>query len=198
MKISVIIPYNKDRGFLDLAIKSFDKQDYSNKEMIVSHSDNKVGFNLNRGIEKSTGDLITYLCDDDLLPLNALEYYAKSFDGDFCHGNAYSLKGYNMFDVIPEIKKPTLLDMLISNRLNGGTVCYHASVFDKYGLFDESLWTAEEYDFNMMIMSKGAEIGYIDQFLYTYRRHNAQKSSGDVLHQARRLIEINKIRKRYL
>lgn len=198
VKVSVIIPYKNDRGYLDQAISSFERQTYGNKELILHQSDHLVGYNLNRGIEKATGDLITYLCDDDMLTDDALENYANLFNGDFCHGNAINF--INEMDATyfrPDPTIPSLGDMLITNRIHGGTVCYHASVFERFGIFDESLWGAEEYDFNMMLLSKGATLGYIDRYLYKYRLHNNQKSRGKGSLPNRGLL-IKTIKDRYL
>ena len=60
-KVSIIIPYKDNRGWLDKAITSVENQTYSNIELIVSQGDNGVSKNLNKGIKKATGDYIKYL-----------------------------------------------------------------------------------------------------------------------------------------
>ena len=91
-KVSIIIPYNVDRGWLDQAEESIDRQTFDNIEVIHSQSDNGVSYNLNRGIEKATGDFIKYLCEDDMLTLNSIEDSVNAMEGvDFIHGNSYTL-----------------------------------------------------------------------------------------------------------
>lgn len=201
MKVSIIIPYKDDRGFLDKAIESIEKQSYKNYEVILSQSDNRVGYNLNRGIEKATGDLIRYLCDDDMLTENSLLETVRRFQGDFIHSNAFNFfeKG-RIYRHVPKLKYPRLIDLKRKNYFHGGTVVYHSRVFDKFGLFDEDLWTGEEYDFNLKLLSQGARVGYVNAFTYFYRRHSLQKSLGntDAEYQKKRQLEIDKIKQRYV
>ena len=73
MKVSIIIPYNINRGYLEEAIESVKNQTYKNIELLIEAGNCSVGVNLNRGIKKSTGDLIRYVSEDDLLPPNSIK-----------------------------------------------------------------------------------------------------------------------------
>jgi glycosyltransferase involved in cell wall biosynthesis len=201
MQVTVIIPYKEDRGYLHEAIDSVNKQTYKNIQLILSQSDNSVGYNLNRGIEKATGDVIRYLCDDDKLPLTSIERQVNAFkDYDMTHGNAYHFwnSGKHMQQK-PRVHNPVLKDMYEGNVFHGGTVMYRASNFEKFGMFDESLWTGEEFDLNLSWLSQGAKVGYCDYFLYLYRRHQAQKSVGVQTkeYHLKRVEAINAIRDKY-
>lgn len=201
MQVSVIIPYKEDRGYLSDAIDSVNKQTYKNIQLIMSKSDNSVGYNLNRGIEKATGDLIRYLCDDDKLPINSIEKQVQAFKNyDMSHGKAYHFwnSGKHM-QQIPRVENPVLKDMYEGNVFHGGTVMYRASNFEKFGMFDESLWTGEEFDLNLSWLSQGAKVGYCDAFLYLYRRHQEQKSVGTQTkeYHLARVEAINAIRDKY-
>jgi glycosyltransferase involved in cell wall biosynthesis len=178
--VSVIIPYKTDRGYLQQAIDSVHAQTYPNIELILSQSDNGVSYNLNRGIEKATGQLIRYLCDDDLLQPRSIEWSVEAMqDYDILHGHAvhFWASGKKMRQA-PRVKQPTLKDMYDGNCIHGGSVMYRKSSFDKYGYFDESLWTGEEFDLNLKWLSQGATIGYVRKEVYLYRRHEQQKSVG--------------------
>ena len=197
--ISIILPYNKDRGYLAHALNSIDRQTYKDIEVIQSFSPNSVGYNLNEGIKKAKGDLITYICDDDMLPPNAIEDTVNNFKGDFIHGNALNFRadGHRKLQV-PTKLNPTLNDMLNKNFVHGGTVTYHARCFEN-DLFDESLTTGEEYEFNLRLLSKGFKLEYINKLLYLYRRHEAQKSLGneDAEYIKARRKKINLIKDRF-
>jgi GT2 family glycosyltransferase len=52
---------------------------------------------------------------------------------------------------------------------------YRRSVFDRVGKLDETLNTAEEYEFNLRCLKAGLKIGYCDSILAIYRRHEKQK-----------------------
>jgi teichuronic acid biosynthesis glycosyltransferase TuaG len=204
MKVSIIIPYKTDRGFLDAAIESVHNQNYRGEiELILSQSDNGVSYNLNRGIEDATGDLIKYLCDDDRLTINSIRDSVRAIEGyDFIHGNAF-----NFDDAIPSrsrshtpfMRYPNASQLAQTNHIHGGTLMYRRDVFERFGMFDESLWTGEEYEFNMRILSQGAKIGYSDATLYNYRLHPLQKSIGLQTNEyrARRAAEIERIKQMY-
>ncbi len=198
--VSVIIPYNKDRGFLKQAIESIENQTYLT-ELILSQSDKSVSYNINKGLEKATGDYIRYCCEDDLLTPNCIEDSVKAIQGfDFIHGNAINFWSNGLEQpYIPTIKNPTLQEMITLNVIHGGTVLYRRDCFDRFGGFDEILWCAEEYEFNMRLLSNGCKLNYCDSFMYRYRRHKKQKSLGntDQAYQAKRQIEINKIKNRF-
>lgn len=206
MKISIIIPYKTDRGYLSKAIQSAEAALAYAKvkgEIIQSQSDNGVSFNLNRGLLRAKGEFVTYLCDDDELPREAIKDTLDGMRGyDFVHGNARCvyednftfneprIRGYK-----PKIKNPTLSQMLESNQIHGGTVTYRRDVIEG-DWFDEDLWTGEEYDFNLFLLSQGKQLGYINKDLYIYRHHSAQKSKQNN-NQSERRLAIEQIKDRY-
>ena len=198
-KVSVIIPYNKDRGYLSAAIDSVKQQTYKNIELILSQSEGSGAFNLMRGVEQATGDYIKWLGEDDILLENCITDSVNFIEPyDFIHA-----KGFNYY---PDRVEPykltnpdsTLESMLIQNGINGGTVFYKRSVFDKFS-FDEDLWTAGEYDFHLKLLFNGLKLGYLDKFVYLYRRHSEQKSLGNrnSEYQSRRNEVVKEIRLRY-
>ena len=61
---------------------------------------------------------------------------------------------------------------------------------------NEERWTGEEYEFNMRLMAQGFKLGYVDAALYRYRRHDKQKSLGNMAreYQNKRRLAIAEIR----
>lgn len=199
-KVTIIIPFKKDRGWLKEAEQSVYNQIYEGKiEMIISQSKGNVSRNINAGIEIATGDYIKYLCDDDRLTANSIEDSINGIKGfDFIHGNAINFFEGGRVDVYkPPIRIPTLEQLRDRSMIHGGTLMYRKDVFERFGLFDETLDCAEEYDMNMRILSKGGKLGYVDKSLYFYRRHDAQKSLGKGIDQVGRLKRIQAIKDRY-
>lgn len=198
-KVTIIIPFHHDRGWLNEAIQSVHNQTYKGQiELLISESHNSVGYNINRGIEMATGEFIKYLCDDDRLTPNCINDSVVSMRGhDFIHGNA--INKFPLVEVFqrPRKAKPTLNDMIENNVIHGGTLMYRKSLFDTVGLFDESLDCAEEYEFNMRCLAKGMKIGYCNNTLYIYRRHETQKSLGVQANQTLRNEKINAIKNRF-
>jgi glycosyltransferase involved in cell wall biosynthesis len=203
-KVSIIIPYNTDRGFLTKAVNSVYDQTYPNIEMVISHSDENFSTNLNDGIRRSAGEFIRYLCEDDILPPDSIAKSIRSFSSpmDFIHGRSLSFDARSMANYIhiPNEKNPTLQSLLAFNHVANGSTIYRRRVFDLYGYFDPSLWTGEEYEFNLRILSMGANLGYCDDVLYYYRHHPLQKNLGnkDRKYQYKRMYAISQIRDKYL
>src|SRR5690606_22797296 len=132
-KVSVIIPYNKDRGWLNEAIESVENQTYKGEvELILSQSDNRVGYNINRGIERSTGDLIKWFGEDDKLHVDCISRSVSSMeDNDLIHGRAFNFndsKPSLSYEHTPDMHAPTLEDRPIKNRIHGGTLMYRSDV----------------------------------------------------------------------
>jgi glycosyltransferase involved in cell wall biosynthesis len=201
MKVSIILLAFKDRGYLRDAVLSIEAQTHKDYEIVWATDKVRVGKNLNRALERCTGDYVCYLCDDDMLPARSLEYRVKSMQSgvDMVHGCAeiIQLDG-SVKPFVPRLRHPTLDDMISRNVINGGTVMYRRDVFERFGVFDEKLKTAEEYDYNMRIMSQGATVGYCDEVVYIYRKHCEQKSVIDMQNQKLwRLKEHEIIRDRY-
>lgn len=199
-KVTIIIPYSKDRGYLDKAIESIHAQNFDGEiEVLLSKSDRNVSYNLNRGIKQATGEYIKYLCDDDMLTPNSIADSVKAIQGyDFIHGNAINFfPSGKQIQYVPPKKNPSLQDMIEHNQIHGGTLMYRKDVFDRIGLFDESLDCAEEYDFNMRCLQNGMKLGYSPKNLYLYRRHENQKSLGKEVNQIIRREKINNIINKY-
>lgn len=198
--ISVIIPYNKNRGYLMQAIESVEAQTYKDVEIILSQSEGTAGFNMNRGIEKARGEYVCFLCEDDLLTPNSLEDRLEAIkDCDFIHGRSMqfnesgNIKEWQLTD-----KETNLSKMLSVNGIMGGTVLYRKSLFDSFK-WDETLTTGEEYDVNLYLLSNGFKLGFCDSIVYNYRRHPTQKSLGNKSpeYQAARRRQIEMIKSRY-
>jgi glycosyltransferase involved in cell wall biosynthesis len=198
--VTIIIPYRVNRGYLDKAIESIHLQNYPGAiEIIQSNHDEGVSFNINRGIEMASGEFIKYLCEDDWLPVNSIKDSVEGIQGhDFIHGKAY---GYfhknNIVEYEPPIKHPTLEQNSTKNVIHGGSLMYRKSVFERIGMFDESLDCAEELEMNLRCLQSGMSIGYVDSFLYYYRRHEQQKSLGKGVNQMVRAFKINEINERF-
>jgi GT2 family glycosyltransferase len=197
--VTIIIPYSIDRGYLNQAIESVKNQKYSNIELLIQNDNVNVSTNINNGIKKAKGKFIKYLCEDDYLTPNSITDSVEAIQGfDFIHGVAN-----NVFPTHIQIQRsvsinPTLSQMLNNNVIHGGTLMFRKSVFDKIGLFNESLVCAEEYEFNLRCLWQGFKLGYTDKILYNYRRHDKQKSLDKGIDQAQRKLRIDEIKQSIL
>jgi hypothetical protein len=174
-KVTVIIPYLYDRGWLKEAINSVPKD----CQLLVSQGEGNWPENFNKVLDQAEGDYIRWLHEDDMLTPNSIEDSVRAIEEqevDFIHGNA--IEFFNDSDrkiqFQPQVKIPTIQDMLRKNPIHSATLMYKREVFEKLRL-DETLNTAEEYEFNLRVLKNGFKIGYCATNLAFYRRHPEQK-----------------------
>jgi hypothetical protein len=175
-KVTIIIPYNIDRGYLKDAIASVPE----GTQLLLSKGDCYWGENFNKVLSQATGDYIKFLHEDDMLTPNCIEDSVRAMnelDIDFMHGDAYEMQQSTGIKKYwkPEITIPTLEQMLKKNYIHSSSLMYRKSVFDKIGGFDETLDVAEEYEFNLRCLKAGLRLGYVNAPLAIYRRHEKQK-----------------------
>ena len=171
--------------------------------LIESNHNASVSYNLNQGIKASSGTFIKYICEDDYLPTNSIKDSVEGMlDYDFINGNAIAIYMEGMhagkqLEYIPERTNPTFEQLVMYNSIHGGSLMYRRDVFDKIGIFDETNDCAEEYEFNMRCLYNDLKLGYVNAFLYFYRRHGEQKSLGNGVNKMERQFKIYSIRERY-
>ena len=61
------------------------------------------------------------------------------------------------------------------NVFHSATMMYKREVFEKVGKMNETLNTAEEFEFNVRCLNAGLKVGYCNSALAYYRRHPQQK-----------------------
>ncbi len=197
MKVTVIIPYKVDRGWLKEAIASVPKD----VQLLVSQGEGNWPANFNKALPKADGEYIKFLHEDDKLTSNCIADSLLTFQktgADFIHGDAleiYTTANNKIKKYVPMIKWPTLNDLCKKNHLHSATLMYHRRIFDAIGSFDETLWSQEEYEFNLRCLKAGFKIGYCNHTLAYYRRHPEQKIRTVSLKD--RMIEKQQVLKNY-
>ena len=183
--VSVVIAHKEDRGFLDEAIESVENQTYQDFEIILQKGDHLRGKNVNDGVMRARGKFIKLLDDDDTLTPESLECLVHGIEGwDWVCAKAHSIPGEDY------IEKPgNLNDNIKVNTIHGGTTMYRKSLFYDTGGFDESLITAEEYDFHLLLMQSGYKLGWVDAFVHNYRIWGGNKSMNFPPEAKRELVE---------
>jgi len=175
--VTIIIPYNIDRGWLKDAVTSVP----DSVQLILSQGEGNWPQNFNKALHQAEGCYIKYLHEDDMLTPNCIEDSVKAIESqkvDFIHGNAiqHSQRSGNEIVWKPKISTPTLPQLLARNTIHSATTMYRREVFDKVGLFNETdlVRAFEEYEFNIRCLQMGMKIGYCDSILAIYRRHPDQ------------------------
>ena len=142
---------------------------------------------LNVGIRVSTGEFIKWLSADDVLYPDALQImvdYAKTRD----YQNSIFYTDYHIIDETGSItsqfreRDRTELTRLERNKEllryfygNGSSSLIHRSIFERCGIFDESLKHSEDYEYWLRCaLIYGVDLVHIPQFTLKYRNHADQ------------------------
>lgn len=201
MDITIIIPFDKDRGFLNEAVKSAENQVFNgNYEIITAGSPLSQAKNINIALKKARGKYIKILHEDDRLTEDCLQVLFDNVeDNDFICANAQNFG--NNCEIFKSECPANLQTFVFYNTIHGGTTMYRKDMLKEVGGYDTSLWTGEEYELHLRLLSKGYKLGYVNATVYEYRIHPDQKSLGANVNKGERLKtrfdEIRKIRDRY-
>lgn len=198
--ISIIIPVFNGERYLRECIQSALDQDYGDKEIIVidDGSMDKTkdillefdGINqvwklnggtasaLNSGIKNSSGEWIKWLSADDVMYPNALSKFALADKPDT---NAIYYTHYDRIDengnILSEFMEPVRDESILWSFFygNGSSSFIHKSVFEKCGLFDESLGHSEDYEFWLRATQVyGVKLRLLNFKSIKYRMHPEQ------------------------
>ena len=205
-KVSIILPCYNGAKWLSEAIASILAQTYQDFELLIiddgSTDNSKVilssylvdervryiyqenkGFSgaLNRGLKESKGDLIGFICSDDLWLPNKLDVQVKYFvdhdDTDLVHANYYSINSDGQVLKLREITIPSFASreeliesLFFTNFIGFETVLLKNRCFE-VGFFDESMVGFSDHDMWLRIAGK-FKIAYIDLPLVKKREHD--------------------------
>lgn len=182
MKISVItINYNNRVG-LERTMDSITNQTYPDLEYIVidggssdgskeviqsrqkklmywvSEADSGIYNAMNKGIRKSTGDYLLFINSGDVLSeRNVLEHLLENINEkfDLIYGDLKQIYANGKQEII---KMPDFVtvDTLVKATLCHPVTLIKRSLFDKFGLYDESLKIVADWAFFLKIFSFGS------------------------------------------
>lgn len=132
----------------------------------------------NRGIEHAQGSLIAFADADDLWPADKLElqlpYLIRDAKIEIVMGRIQQVLLSRTFDGqtrAEEFAEPAF-------SVNLGSAVIRKSVFERVGLFDETMRYSEDVDWFMRAREGGAEIVTIDAVTLFYRRHEQNMTRG--------------------
>jgi glycosyltransferase involved in cell wall biosynthesis len=175
---------------------------YGNQVKYFYKENGGIGSALNFGIKKMSGNWFKWLSSDDVLTHNAVEIMLR-------HANATgAMISYTDYDIIddngnliekyPEHHFETYFEYasaLWSRFIgNGSSILIQRSCFDDVGLFDETLRSAEDYEWWLRAcLLHGHRFFHIPETTLKYRMHGNQLTAA-VKHNA--YVTAEKIRNR--
>ena len=203
--ISIVLPVYNGERFLRTSIESCINQTYKNWELLIiddGSSDNsvliaqeyakmdsrifsyqnpqnlKLPKTLNRGFSFAKGEYLTWTSDDNLYHPQALErmmYLLQNTDAEFVFAECAIIdeSGNRISSITaPKDYRSAIWD----HNFVGACFLYSRSVYDLVGEYDTNLFLGEDYDYWLRIFSNFS-VGYVDEELYQYRRHDKSLSA---------------------
>jgi glycosyltransferase involved in cell wall biosynthesis len=189
--VSVIIPVFNGEAFLREAVQSVVAQKYRAVEIIIVDDGSTDGTEAvarslpeavrylhqsnqgpaaarNRGIEHAQGGLIAFADADDLWPEGKLELQLP-----------YLFQDPAIEIVLGRIQQVGLSQTVEpAFSVNLGSAIIRKSVFERVGLFDETMRYSEDVDWFMRAREAGAAIVTIDAVTLLYRQHEQNMTRG--------------------
>lgn len=158
---------------------------------------------VNRAFALSHGDYVTVLADDDLMAPCKLRVLAKMLDTKPDVGVAYGIAEHMRHGIPTGVPRSTRqwrdahlrFDWQTVVRgegcgIHGTATLYRRSLWEQAGPWDTSLWTAEEWEYHLRLLSVGATFEAVPDVTDFYRIHSTNKSIADTRarHTARKAV----------
>jgi glycosyltransferase involved in cell wall biosynthesis len=202
--VTIVTPSFNQAEFLEQTIRSVLDQNYPNLEYIImdggstdgsvniirkyedrlaywtSGKDGGQSQAINAGFKRATGDVVNWLCSDDILLPGALQTVAEEIAGcDWLIGSAYRMQADAQCDVEVGHSRYRRFDVLYNSYiLNQVSVFWRRSLFEAVGGLDESLHYAMDPDLWMRFELASAP-KIVSAPLAAFRVHPAQKTFTD-------------------
>jgi len=146
----------------------------------ISEKDNGLFDAMNKGIKKSTGDIIGILNADDIFAnKNVLSKIADTFEKTDCDATYSDL----IFMDEATMKIPQRIFVSKTGNYKLGwypphpTLYVKKTIYEKYGLYNQKFKIAADYDFMLRIMKNKVKLQYIPETLI-YMRSGGVSTRG--------------------
>ena len=224
-RISVIIPTYNVVAFIKETLQSILNQAYSNTECIVvdggsndgtldilrryegqimwmSEGDRGQSDAINKGLKLASGDIISYICADDVYEGDCFRkvahFFDKSPDVMWVCGKCKIVDENGL-----EIRRPitwyknfwqrrySYNKLLIMDFIPQPAVFWRKDLVNEIGFFDVNEHLAMDYEYWLRVAAKHNP-GFIDDYLARFRVHPYSKSSVSFARQAREALTISR------
>ena len=172
-----------DGGSTDNSVEIIKKYGdmYPDKIQWVSEKDNGQSDGINKGLKKTTGDIVAWLNSDDIYNLEAVEKVVKFFQSNpdtyFVHGQGHHVEKNGAFIENYPSKPCGYAEMHPTCPVCQPTTFWRPEVFTEVGYLNEKLNFAMDYDYWIRI-SKKFKMGFIPDHIASTRFYEDTKTSG--------------------
>ena len=212
-RISIIVPSFNQGAFIEQTLRSVLDQNYSNLELIVMDAgstdetpailaryrdriaileiapDRGQSHAINKGLERMTGDVWSYLNSDDLLAPGSLARLAELFDDpaiDWVGAVSTIFDGTGDHDQVAPQEPLILREVLtpwhrsVQHVFPCSNVCFmRRTLYDRIGGFDESFHYSMDMEYYSRAMFSGFKLTRIPDVLGRWRWHPESKTVRD-------------------
>jgi glycosyltransferase involved in cell wall biosynthesis len=201
-RVSVVIPVRNGEAYLGEAIASVRRQSHPPLEIVVIDDGSTDGtaslaerlgsdirlirrphsgvtVSRNRGIQAARGDLIAFLDCDDVWADDKLALQIPILAA---HPNIEIVLGHTRRMWAPAAGGADAAALRLTESelaLHLGAALIRRSTFERLGLFDEALPTAEDWDWFMRARERGAVVVVHPHVTLLYRRHGGNMSNDE-------------------
>src|SRR5829696_2974059 len=157
-------------------------REYGDRLNIVSEPDSGQADALKKGIPRSQGTIVGWLNADDIYAPGALTHIARVFqsqpDMDMVYGDFQLINEHGAV-----LRRINLSDWEWEKLITRATIpfsgatFFHRRVFQRYGMFDESLHYAMDLEYFLRV-GRTVRADYVPAILASFRVHQASKTGS--------------------
>jgi len=203
-KISIVTPSYNQGDFLEETIQSVIRQNYPNLEYIIidggssdgsveiikkyeecltywiSEPDLGVYDALNKGLERSTGEIIGFINSDDVYFGSFFKEIAKFLHEnstiDAIIGNSFIKLNENIAPIIQKNYESNPLWVILFGTPSINAWFFKKNVINELGFFDTNFLFASDRDFLLRFIKNKKSFKYWNSNIYIYRSHSKSKT----------------------
>jgi len=217
-KISIITPSYNQGKYIERTIKSVLDQKYPNLEYLVvdggstdetlsilkkysrkiiwtSEKDKGQADAINKGIKKSTGEIISYLNSDDTYEPGAFHKIARFFINNpqekFVYGRGKHIDQNDKYIEDYPNAPTNYLFLHEQCKICQPTVFWKRELIKEIGYFNDTLRYAMDYDYWIRV-SKKYNLNYLKEYLGNTRFYKNTKTSGQKIPVHQEIIRVQK------
>lgn len=197
-KVSIVLPTYNGSKYIRESINSVIEQTYSDWELIIVNDcstddtpaiinqyvnidkrihvinnviNQKLPMSLNMGFRIARGEYLTWTSDDNMYCSNAIEKMTCYLDEHTSEKMVCAKIKIFSSDGNEKISEPYVNELMpVANKV-GACFLYRRCVLRDVGEYDKTMFLVEDYEYWFRIYLKYKSIGFIDDVLYLYRKH---------------------------